>query len=275
MKRLITSIFLLLFLIACGTSSENEQDSENVEAESIFDFFEDEEEIIVKEVPKIDNKVPMLETLPTQEVEVIIEKEEIIIEPEKEIDIETTKTEAAAPVAEVIVIQPGEVRNLIFDQELQEVDFQEFSLRIVLSKDLKIRKINISDKEKSRGLLHRYKTEHSYFDVYDMTKAINWSGAGNFAEFGQGFYENSKGVSNGKFGVFAKRRAYSFNAKVAFDQDLNYSNIKKLKSESVSSKNKLEPVKVIFFGKGNLGYRLMYNENVPATVAAINSMYIY
>ncbi|AZQ63638.1 hypothetical protein EI427_15815 [Flammeovirga pectinis] len=273
MKRLITSIFLLLFLIACGTPSENEQKTENTETESIFDFFDDEEEIIVKEVPEIDRKVPEIEVLPKQEVEV--KKEEVIVEPKEEIEVETEKDEVIITVPEVIVIKSGEVRDLNFDHGLQEVDFQEFSLRVVLSKELRIRKIEISDKERARGLLHRYKTEHSYFDVYDITKAINWSGAGNFAEFGQGFYENSKGVSNGKFGVFAKRRAYSFKAKVAFDQDLNYSNIKKLKSESVTAKNKLEAVRVIFFGKGSLGYRFIYNENEPATVAASKSMYIY
>lgn len=161
------------------------------------------------------------------------------------------------------------------DDELVLVDYQEFKIRFKAEESFDIHEISIEKKLSEKGLLKRYKSNYSYFDVYDIGKSIDWSGAGNFAEFGQGFYERSKGVYGGKFMQFANRKAFVFYTKLSFSEELNYSNIKKLKSDhEVSPNDKVEAV-IIFFGKGNYGYRYIYEKNNEQTKLTSETMEVY
>ncbi|MBD0402577.1 hypothetical protein [Flammeovirga sp. EKP202] len=246
MKKLYLFLILSVVCFSCSQREDTENESEDTFFD--FDFFDDteeeDEEVIEEEViPKPSSEKPKLET-PTIEVD---QEEEQVIENKEELVLEE--------VEEIVEEIEEEV---VREDKLIIVDYQEFRVRFKTTETFDVNEIDFEEKLKNKGLLKRYKTQQSYFDIYDIDKAINWSGAGDFAEFGQGFYERSKEVYSGKYVNFAKRKAFMFHTKISFAQDLNYSNIKKLKSDhEVHNDHKVDAV-VVFFGKGNYGYRYIY-----------------
>lgn len=259
MKQQPLFLFLCLILFSCGESEEKENNED-----SFFDiFFDDTEEEKENEVPFKNEKEEEKNTIPIVEekkkTDTIIEKEVV-----KEKGDELKKDP-----------DNKEVDENSEKEELVIIDYKQFNIRFKAKETFDIHEVEFPDKLKEKGLLKRYKSRQSYFDVYDMQKAIDWSGAGNFAEFGQGFYERSKGVRDGKYCIFAKRRAYSFTTKLSFTEKLNYSNIKKLKSDEDVKGEELVDAAVVFFGKGKYGYRYIFATNDSITKLSSETMEVY
>ncbi|KXX68372.1 hypothetical protein AVL50_21635 [Flammeovirga sp. SJP92] len=253
-----------MLCFSCSQKEDNETETEDNFFD--FDFFDDEEEQEVIEEKVVRKPLDETPKLKTTAIE-IDQLEEVPIE--EEVVIEEENMEEADELEEVVAEEEMEEED-----KLILIDYQEFRVRFKAKETFDVNEIDFEEKLKDKGLLRRYKTQQSYFDIYDIDKAINWSGAGDFAEFGQGFYERSKEVYSGKYVNFAKRKAFMFHTKISFEEDLNYSNIKKLKSDhEVENDHKVEAI-VVFFGKGNYGYRYIYeigNEHAELTSQTIET----
>lgn len=267
MKKLFLFLILSIFCFSCSEKEDKETESDDTFFD--FDFFDDDEdEEEVEENIKLEpvNEVPKLET-PT------IEVDEMHEEVEEELITDTEEEETF--VEEEVFEEIEKEKEIANEDKLVIIDYQEFRVRFKAQETFDVDEIDIEDKLKHKGLIKRYKTQQSYFDVYDIDKAIDWSGAGDFAEFGQGFYERSKEVHSGKYANFAKRKAFMFHTKISFEQDLNYSNIKKLKSDhDVESAHKVDAV-VVFFGKGDYGYRYIYEKGNHHAELTSQTMELY
>ncbi|WP_281615473.1 hypothetical protein [Flammeovirga sp. SubArs3] len=257
----LTHLLFILFSVLLFTSCEKESNSQEEEQDgtTIFDFFPDMgigEDETVEDKTKLETPEIEVDTLVIEEKN-IQEKTEIVVEKEvllhEEIEEEDLDTEELPEINE----------DLVDEEILLDYEFKELGFKFKAIEEVSFKQATVSDKHFDKGLIARFTTTYSYFDVYDMDRSINWSGAGDFAEFGQGFYERSKNVWGGKYGIFAKRRAYTFHAKAMIGEDMNYSNIKKFKSDRELNEEDLVNVKVVFFGRGNFGYRLIYNPEDP------------
>ncbi|NME69596.1 hypothetical protein [Flammeovirga aprica] len=251
MKKLYLFLILSLLCFSCSEKEDTETETDDTFFDFDFDFFDDDDEEEVEEevIDEPMNESPRLET-PKIEVKGLEEKS-------VELEITDEKLELVEEVEETVI---EEIPEEVEENKLIVIDYQEFRVRFKAIETFDVDEIDFEEKLKHKGLLKRYKTHQSYFDVYDIDKAIDWSGAGDFAEFGQGFYERSKEVYSGKYVNFAKRKAFMFHTKISFEEDLNYSNIKKLKSDhDVEKEEKVEAV-VVFFGKGDYGYRYIYKK---------------
>ncbi|OHX67088.1 hypothetical protein NH26_12415 [Flammeovirga pacifica] len=254
--------------------SDNDSTTENESDQSIFESFDqwfDDEELKdyekTQNTDKEESETPVvIEVKPYEEPEVI--NNDLNIEEEEPFDEAEEADEVEEEIEEEIPL--AEASNENFEYAFDHIGISFKSDRKVNFKEIKIEKKHIE-----KGLLHRFKTTYSYFDVYDMDKSIQWSGAGDFSEFGQGFYERSKMVRNGKFAVFAGRRCFMFDAKASVKNDYNYSSIKRLKSDFTIDEDDLVDVKVVFFGRKNLGYRMIYAANDPHIEALERSAMVY
>ncbi|ANQ50315.2 hypothetical protein MY04_2947 [Flammeovirga sp. MY04] len=263
----VVSLFLML-----GSCNKSENQNEVEKDDSIFDGFEgwfDDTEETVKKEELLPQKVearpePTLQKATTKVEHKELSEEESLTEEEVEAE------EASVDATEVdLTEEEKKVSNL------KTYSFDNIGVMFSSERDVTFNEVEIDKKLVEKGLLYRYKTTYSYFDVYDMDKSIEWSGAGDFAEFGQGFYERSKLVSNGKYTVFAGRRAYTFDAKASLTDDYNYSNIKKLKSDIDIDEDDLVDVKIVFFGRKNLGYRIIYSATDPYINSLERSAILY